>query len=83
MGTYAKDFGLNVIVVMCSPENDFKSVTKKAYDELKSAKVKVIKSPDLKNLKLSRDTVIVDALVGTGLKGKLRNAVKESVPQNQ
>ena len=79
LGTYAKDFGLNVIVVMCSPVNDFKSVTKKAYDELKSAKVKVIKSPDLKNLKLSRDTVIVDALVGTGLKGKLRNSVKESV----
>ena len=52
LGTYAKDFGLNVIVVMCSPVNDFKSVTKKAYDELKSAKVKVIKSPDLKNLKL-------------------------------
>ena len=42
---------------------------KKAYDELKSAKVKVIKSPDLKNLKLSRDTVIVDALVWYGAQG--------------
>jgi hydroxyethylthiazole kinase-like uncharacterized protein yjeF len=79
LGVYGQEFGLNVTVVMCSPITDLKGVTKKAYDELKSSKVKTIQARSIKNLKLSKETVIVDALVGTGLKGNLRRNIRDSV----
>ena len=79
LGSFAKEFGLEVTIVMSNTSNVIKGVSRKAFEEMKDAKVKIISTKSVEKLKVSNKTVIVDALIGTGLKGNLRNNIKESI----
>ena len=79
LGAYAKEFGLKVTVVMSNSPKDLKGVTRKAFHEMKESNVKVISSKSLKNHRISKNAVLVDALLGTGLKGSLRKNIKDSI----
>ena len=79
LGAYAKEFGLEVTVVMSNSPKDLKGVTRKAFHEMKESNVKVISSKSLKNHSISKNAVLVDALLGTGLKGSLRKNIKDSI----
>ena len=71
LASYAKEFGLSSIIVMCSPTKELKGVSKKAFNEAKSNGVKIINLNSLSKIKISKKAVLVDALIGTGLKGCL------------
>ena len=79
LGSFAKEFGLEVTIVMSNTSNVIKGVSRKAFEEMKDAKVKIISTKSVEKLKVSNKTVIVDALIGTGLKGNLRKNIKESI----
>ena len=79
LGAYAKEFGLKVTVVMSNSPKDLKGVTRKAFHDMKESNVKVISSKSLKNHSISKNAVLVDALLGTGLKGSLRKNIKDSI----
>ena len=79
LGSFAKEFGLEVTIVMSNTSNVIKGVSRKAFEEMKDAKVKIISTKSIEKLKVSNKTVIVDALIGTGLKGNLRKNIKESI----
>lgn len=79
LGSFAKEFGLEVTIVMSNTSNVIKGVSRKAFEEMKDAKVKIISTKSVSKLKVSNKAVIVDALIGTGLKGNLRKNIKESI----
>ena len=79
LASYAKEFGLSSIIVMCSPTKELKGVSKKAFNEAKSNGVKIINLNSLSKIKISKKAVLVDALIGTGLKGDLRKNIKEAI----
>jgi len=79
LGSFAKEFGLEVTIVMSNTSNVIKGVSRKAFEEMKDAKVKIISTKSIEKLKVSNKAVIVDALIGTGLKGNLRKNIKESI----
>ena len=79
LASYAKEFGLSSIIVMCNPTKELKGVSKKAFNEAKSNGVKIININSLSKIKISRKAVLVDALIGTGLKGELRKNVREAI----
>ena len=79
LGSYAKEFGLDVTVVMSSSAKELKGVSHKAFKEMQDSKVKTITTKSVAKLKVSDKAVIVDALIGTGLKGNLRKNIKDSI----
>ena len=79
LGSYAKEFGLQVTIVMSNSASELKGVSKKAFLEMKESKVKVITTKSIGKLKVSNNAVIVDALIGTGLKGIPRKNIKDSI----
>ena len=79
LGSYAKEFGLDVTVVMSNAAKELKGVSNKAFKEMQDSKVKTITTKSLAKLKVSDKAVIVDALIGTGLKGNLRKNIKDSI----
>ena len=79
LGSFAKEFGLEVTIVMSNTSNALKGVSRKAFEEMKDAKVKIISTKSVEKLKVSNKAVIVDALIGTGLKGNLKKNIKESI----
>ena len=79
LGSFAKEFGLEVTVVMSNNPNELKGVSKKAFAEMKESKVKTVSNKSIEKLKVSDKAVIVDALIGTGLKGNLRKNIKDSI----
>ena len=79
MGSYAKEFGLDVTVVMSNAAKELKGVSNKAFKEMQDSKVKTITTKSVAKLKVSDKAVIVDALIGTGLKGNLRKNIKDSI----
>ena len=79
LGSFAKEFGLEVTVVMSNTPNELKGASKKAFAEMKESKVKTISNKSIGKLKVSNKAVIVDALIGTGLKGNLRKNIKDSI----
>ena len=79
LGSFAKEFGLEVTIVMSNTSNVIKGVSRKAFEEMKDSKVKIISTKSVEKLKVSNKAVIVDALIGTGLKGNLRKNIKESI----
>ena len=76
---FAKEFGLEVTVVMSNSASELKGISSRAFQEMKESKVKVIKTKSAHDLSVSNETVIVDALIGTGLKGKLRTNIQDSI----
>ena len=79
LGSFAKEFGLEVTVVMSNTPNELKGASKKAFAEMKESKVKTISNKSIGNLKISNKAVLVDALIGTGLKGNLRKIINDSI----
>ena len=79
LGSFAKEFGLEVTVVMSNTPNELKGASKKAFAEMKGSKVKTISNKSIGKIKISNKAVIVDALIGTGLKGNLRKNIKDSI----
>ena len=79
LGSFAKEFGLEVTIVMSNTSNVIKGVSRKAFEEMKDSKVKIISTKSVEKLKVSNKAVIVDALIGTGLKGNLKKNIKESI----
>ena len=79
LGSYAKEFGLDVTVVMSNSAKELKGVSNKAFKEMQDSKVKTITTKSVAKLKVSDKAVIVDALIGTGLKGNLRKNIKDSI----
>ena len=79
LASYAKEFGLSSIIIMCSPAKELKGVAKRAFDEAKSNGVKIINPNSLSKIKISKKAVLVDALIGTGLKGDPRKNIKEAI----
>ena len=79
LGSYAKEFGLDVTVVMSNSAKELKGVSHKAFKEMQDSKVKTITTKSVAKLKVSDKAVIVDALIGTGLKGNLRKNIKDSI----
>ena len=81
LAAYAKEFGLKSTVVMCNPEKDLQGVQRKAFEDAKDSNVKIISFRAFKNLKLSKNTVIVDSLIGIGLKGELRKNIETAISE--
>ena len=79
LGSFAKELGLNVTIVTCSPSKEIKGVSSKAFKEMKQSKARIISINSIEKLKVSRKAVIVDALIGTGIKGNLRKNIKDSI----
>ena len=79
LGSYAKEFGLDGTVVMSSSAKELKGVSNKAFKEMQDSKVKTITTKSVSKLKVTDKAVIVDALIGTGLKGNLRKNIKDSI----
>ena len=46
---------------------------------MKASKARIISINSIGKLKVSRKAVIVDALIGTGIKGNLRKNIKDSI----
>ena len=65
LGSYAKEFGLDVTVVMSNSAKELKGVSHKAFKEMQDSKVKTITTKSVAKLKVSDKAVIVDALIGT------------------
>ncbi len=79
VANYAKEFGLSSTIVLCNPAKELKGVSKKAFQEAKNNGVKIVSVDSLPKLKISPKAVLVDALIGTGLKGELRNNIKKTI----
>ena len=79
LGSLAKEFGLNVTIVTCCPSKEIKGVSSKAFKEMKASKARIISINSIGKLKVSGKAVIVDALIGTGIKGNLRKNIKDSI----
>ena len=79
VASYAKEFGLLSTIVLCNPAKELKGVSKKAFNEAKNNGVKIISINSLSKIRISPKAVLVDALIGTGLKGELRNNIKKSI----
>ncbi len=79
LGCFAKEFGLDVTVVMSNSPKELTGVSKKAFQEMKESKAKVVSYKSVQKLKISSKAVVVDALIGIGLKGRLRKNIKESI----
>ena len=79
LGSLAKEFGLKVTIVTCCPYSEIKGVSSKAFKELKASKARIISINSIEKLKVSRKAVIVDALIGTGIRGNLRKNIKDSI----
>ena len=77
LASYAKEFGLSSII-LCLQLKNLKEFPK-AFNEAKSNGVKIINLNSLSKIKISKKAVLVDALIGTGLKGDPRKNIKEAI----
>ena len=81
VAAYAKEFGLKSTVVMCNPEKDLQGVQRKAFEDAEDSKVKFLSFRAFKNSQLSKNTVIVDSLIGIGLKGEPRKKIESAISE--
>ena len=79
LASYAKEFGLDSLIVLSSPIKDISGVAKKAFEEAKESGVSVVSSNSFNKIKITKNAVIVDALIGTGLKGEVRSSIKKAI----
>ena len=74
----AKEIGMEAFIIQASPSNKISGASRKAFELATTSKVKKISIKSFKN-KSMRDSVIVDALLGTGVKGTVRSAVSKLI----
>ena len=74
----AKEIGLESFLIQASPSNKISGASKKALELATGSKVKRISISSFKKKSL-RDSVIVDALLGTGIKGNVRSRISKLI----
>ena len=72
----AKEIGMEAFIIQASPSNKISGASRKAFELATASKVKKISIKSFKN-KSMRDSVIVDALLGTGIKGTVRSGISK------
>ena len=76
----AKEIGLESFIIQASPSNKITGASKKAFELAATSKVKKISLSSFNKQSL-KDSVIVDALLGTGIKGTVRSGVSKLILQ--
>ena len=74
----AKEMGLESFIIQASPSNKISGASKKAFHLALESKVKRIPISAFKKKSL-KDSVIVDALLGIGIKGNVRSNVSKLI----
>ena len=74
----AKEMGLESFIIQASPSNKISGASKKAFNLALESKVKRISVAAFKKKSL-KDSVIVDALLGIGIKGNVRSNVTKLI----
>ena len=74
----AKEHGLESFIITTAKPKVSAGITNKAYKLALKAKVKTISMQSFKKESL-KDSVIVDSLIGTGLKGKVRKSISNLI----
>ena len=74
----AKEMGLESFIIQASPSNKISGASKKAFNLALESKVKRISVAAFKKKSL-KDSVIVDALLGIGIKGNVRSNVSKLI----
>jgi NAD(P)H-hydrate epimerase len=76
---YLKDYREVTVWLIEKPENIKTSLAKKNFEKI-YGKLKIEYGKDI-SLYISKDTVIIDALLGTGIKGQLKDPYKKAVEE--
>ena len=79
LAKYAKESGLDSAVVLSTKQKELTGIAKQAFQEAKDSGVKFVSLISSNKLKMTRKTVLVDALIGTGLKGAVRKHTKDAI----
>tara|TARA_B110000014_G_scaffold260455_1_gene250214 strand:+ start:6017 stop:7528 length:1512 start_codon:yes stop_codon:yes gene_type:complete len=80
LASLAKDSGIEVTIVCPEPTKKFSSAASQALSLAKSMRIKILGIKQFNKLKLSKkDTVIVDALIGIGIRGRLNGKMHSAV----
>ncbi len=74
----AKEMGLESFIIQASPSNKISGASRKAFELALESKVKRISIAAFKKQSL-KDSVIVDALLGIGIKGNVRSNVSKLI----
>ena len=74
----AKEIGLESFIIQASPSSKISGASKKAFELATASKVKKISISGFKKKSL-RDSVIVDALLGTGINGTVRSRISKLI----
>ena len=74
----AKEMGLESFIIQASPSNKISRISKKAFKFASESNVKKISIAGFKKKSL-KDSVIVDALLGTGIKGAVKTNVSKLI----
>jgi hydroxyethylthiazole kinase-like uncharacterized protein yjeF len=79
LANYAKEVGIESLIVLVSSTKDLTGSAKKAFQEATASGVKKANLRDLSKIRIKRRAVLVDALIGTGLKGEVRPNIKNAI----
>lgn len=71
----------DVKLILLSDEVKLQGITKKNYEILKKTKIDIKNEPSLKNIKslINKSDIIVDGMLGTGLKGNIKGLYKDVI----
>lgn len=72
LASLAKDLGIESYIVKTTPLEKLSAASRRSLETAKKNKVKLLTNKTLEKIKISKRAVIVDALIGTGLKGPVR-----------
>ena len=76
LASIAKESGLEVMIVRAEPSKKMSTAAIKAFNLSKSLKIKIIRAKQLDKLKIPRNkTIIIDALLGIGIKGPVKGKI--------
>ena len=79
LASLLSDIGKTPILVQVSKSMNISAASKRGLRLCKSKKIRIIGLGAVNNLKITKNDVIVDALLGTGLKGKVKGKILESI----
>ena len=74
-----KEAGIQSQIVQITKREGLSPATAKGLRVCKQRKVKTIKFSSFKKMKIEKNTVLIDALLGTGLKGKVRKELHQAI----
>ena len=74
-----KEAGFQTLIVQITQRKGMSAATKKALEICKKMKIESISFNSFKKLKLKKNTVFIDAILGTGLKGNVRTGLLKAI----